>query len=76
MSDNVQQALPKDDPILKAFDSYKSTPEFENARKWASHITATVTDGHLRVDHPHLIGSLWAAFTAGIRAAREIDLAP
>lgn len=52
---NVQTQLPKDHPMMIAWEAYKETADFENTRKW--------------VNHPeHSIGSLWAAFTAGYRA--------
>jgi hypothetical protein len=71
MSD-VMQALPKDSPIMKAWDEYVASPEFANSKRWAEAITVVAKDDQQVVAHPHLEGSLWAAFTAGIRAGQTI----
>lgn len=55
--------VPKDDPLMKEWESYHQSNAFKNAKRWA-------------VDPNHVDGSLWAAFEAGFRAAtaRAADL--
>lgn len=50
-----QTPMAKDDPRLVAWESFKQTEEFANARRWAAH-------------DEHLDGSLWALFLAGWQA--------
>lgn len=52
---SAMMALPKDDPIMLAWEVYKITPEYANSRNWAKH-------------DEHLDGSLWAAFLSGYQA--------
>jgi hypothetical protein len=60
---STQVALPEDDLRIKAFDSYKQTEDYANAKKWASF-------------PEHVDGSLWAAFIAGYQALyKEITTA-
>lgn len=54
MSTSAQ--VPKDDPLMIAWESYKTTEEFSNSRKWAQY-------------EQHVDGSMWAAFVAGYQAA-------
>ena len=56
MPNNTMQAMPLDSPLMVAWEKYKETPEYGNARKWAVH-------------EDHVDGSLWAAFEAGYRKA-------
>ena len=51
-----QSPVPKDAPLMVAWDAYKATEEFANSRTWAG-IPA------------HTEGSLWAAFVEGWKAA-------
>lgn len=44
--------LPKDHPALVAWETYKSTEDFENTKRWA-------------LEEKHTDGSLWAAFYQG-----------
>ncbi len=56
----TEARLPKDDPMLVAWEAYKATPEFVNTRHWAA------------VD-AHRDGSLWAAFVQGWLARMDAD---
>jgi hypothetical protein len=49
--------VPKDHPLMKAWEAHKATEDFSNSRKWALH-------------EEHLDGSLWALFSAGWQAAQ------
>lgn len=53
---NVMAQIPKDHPLMKAWESHKQTDEYENSKDWAAH-------------EKHLEGSLWALFSAGWNAA-------
>ena len=55
---NVMAPVPADDPLMVAWEAYKSDSEYGNTRKWA-------------MTERHVDGSLWAAFEAGFRAAKE-----
>jgi hypothetical protein len=44
--------VPKDSPLMKAWERYKASDEYENTRRWALH-------------DKHVDGSLWAAFVEG-----------
>jgi hypothetical protein len=50
----TETALPKDHPLLNAWERYKQTEEFANNRKWAKHSDA-------------LVGALWSVFAAGYK---------
>jgi hypothetical protein len=60
---SAMTVVPDNDPLMRAWNEFKQTEEFANAKKWASH-------------PEHLDGSLWALFDAGFRAAtvRAVDL--
>lgn len=58
MTGNAMAPVPADDPLMVAWEAYKSTPEYENTRKWA-------------LVERHVDGSLWAAFEAGFRSSME-----
>lgn len=47
---NVSQTVPKDAPVMKAWEAYKATEYFANTLKWAGEAN---------------IGQLWACFYAG-----------
>ena len=49
--------VPRDDPLRVAWEKYKTTPAYDNTRKWAIH-------------DDHVDGSLWAAFEAGYHSAK------
>lgn len=55
---NAMVALPKDSPIMRAWDAYKATPDYANSLKWAAH-------------DEHRVGSMWAAFLQGWTLATE-----
>ena len=63
-------ALPKDHPMMVAWDKWCETDEFKNALRWC--FRTTYDDGRaidpLRVEE-HAKGSLWLAFTKGMEAA-------
>ncbi|HEU4344033.1 MAG TPA: DUF2829 domain-containing protein [Candidatus Binatia bacterium] len=48
----TETPIPKDHPLMVAWEAYKATPDYANTRKWASH-------------DEHVDGSLWAAFSQG-----------
>lgn len=52
---STQWPVPKDAPVMVAWERYKQTEEYANTRKWAQ--------------TEHVDGSLWAAFEEGFRAA-------
>lgn len=73
-----------DDPMKKAWEKYKATPEFENSKLWAMRIAPIVhshdpagAESSLYELMPrdqrerHVDGSLWAAFVEGYRAASQ-----
>ena len=55
-------ALSANDPLMKAWETYKLTPHFANTRKWATDID------WLKQDASNADGQLWAAFEAGWRS--------
>lgn len=48
--------VPKDDPLMIAWEVFKQTEHYENAKRWAKH-------------PEHLEGSLWAMYEQGFRDA-------
>lgn len=48
----VEQPLPNDSQIMKAWEAYKATDDYANTRRWALH-------------EAHVDGQLWAAFMVG-----------
>lgn len=54
---STMMALPKDHPIMLAWESYRSTSEYANSFRWAEKAE-------------HRDGSMWAAFLAGWQAAQ------
>lgn len=63
-------ALPKDAPLMVAWEAFKATDDYANTHKWAR--TPRVEDhddGSLVMTWPHTEGSLWGAFMAGYFAA-------
>lgn len=62
-------ALPKDSPLMKAWEAHKLTPAFSNTFKWATHVGIDVIEGGtLRASVPHALGSLWACYQEGYHA--------
>ena len=51
-----ESPVPTDAPLMKAWETYKASEEFQNTRRWALH-------------EEHVEGSLWAAFLEGWLAA-------
>lgn len=49
--------LPKDHPLIIAWEAHRKTEEYANSKKWA-------------LTNDHVDGSLWALFAAGWNAAR------
>lgn len=72
MSD-VQGAVPKDHPLMVAWNAYKLTEDYANTLRWAKTPTlrfdAEAVGGAHVLDHPYTEGSLWGAFVAGFKAA-------
>jgi len=73
-----QAALPKDHPLMQAWEKYKASEDFKNSLGWAMQIAPMVQagdpDGEAKrrfelmpreQREQHVIGSLWAAFSAG-----------
>lgn len=56
MSGQGMSPLPKNHPIMLAWDRYKSTDDYANSFRWAGH-------------EEHRAGSMWTAFLAGFNAA-------
>ena len=50
--------VPKDDPMMKAWEEFKQTPAYANAKSWAA-------------NPHHLEGSLWALYSQGFRDATQ-----
>ena len=55
---SVDAPVPKDSPMMLAWERYKATSEYANTRNWALH-------------EAHVDGSLWAAFCEGFRMATD-----
>ncbi len=53
-----ESPLPRDDPRIIAWEKYKKTTEYANARRWAT-------------NPKHVDGSHWAAFLEGYTAATK-----
>jgi len=53
------QALPHDDPLMLAWENWKTTPEFSNARDWIMRA------------RDHVDGSIWRAYMEGWNAHRR-----
>ena len=67
--DQAMAQVPADDPLMIAWNTYKTTEEFANTKKWAM-------EAEVRVEHHHTDGSLWAAFEQGYRAGVMASKAP
>lgn len=52
---SASQPLPKDHPMVLAWEEHKKTDEYANAERWA-------------LVKEHIAGSLWSAFVAGYEA--------
>lgn len=57
---SAMQQLPKNHPLMVAWEEYKQTPEYANSKKWAERLE-------------HIEGSLWAAFEWAWRAAAPVS---
>lgn len=53
---SIETPVDRDSPLMKAWEQYKASEDFNNTKTWAA-IAA------------HTVGSLWAAFSAGFAAA-------
>lgn len=60
----AMQALPHDDPLMLAWENWKITPEFSNAKDW-------IIRGR-----DHIDGSVWRAFMEGWAAHRRATVMP
>lgn len=54
----TETPVAKNDPLMVAWEAFKSTEEFTNACRWA-------------LTEEHLHGSLWAVFVAGYQAGNQ-----
>lgn len=52
----IEAPLPKDSPLIKAWEQYKSSEEYASSSRWLHH-------------KEHRVGAMWAAFSAGWTAA-------
>ena len=50
--------VPKNHPVMKAWEAFKETEDYANMKRWAAH-------------PEHLDGSLWGAYERGFRDATE-----
>ena len=55
--------VPKDHPLMIAWEAYKATDDYTNTKKWAGY-------------EQHVEGSLWAAFVQGWAAYSAVAPAP
>lgn len=52
---STQAPVPKDHPLMIAWEAYKSSDDYRNTKRWAAH-------------PEHIEGCLWAAFVSGFVA--------
>lgn len=55
--------VPKDSPLMLAWEAHKQSAEYANSRRWAA-------------NEQHVDGSMWALFMAGWMAAKEHERGP
>lgn len=77
----VMSLVPADHPLMKAWEGYRATNEYQNSKRWALRIAPMVSPDDpdaerkrlslMPIDQreQHVEGSLWAAFSAGFTAA-------
>lgn len=66
----VQEQVADDHPMMIAWEKWRLSEEGRNSGKWAHFVKASEPmQGQVILSHPHLAGSLWAAFVAGWVAA-------
>lgn len=76
---NAQTQCPPDHPLMQAWTKYQATEEYQNSYRWATAAIEHVvlpepqdptanrwTEDHYR---QFVVGSMWAAFMAGFKAA-------
>jgi hypothetical protein len=69
------EKLPDDHPLMIAWEAYRASDEAANSDKWARTLKVSEPmQGQIIVEHPYLVGSLWAAFSAGFALAVEARL--
>ena len=67
---------------MLAWEKYRLTEDAKNSDKWARTVKVSEPmQGQVILEHPHLVGALWAVFLAGWTAAggettQWIDSAP
>lgn len=70
---NVMARCPDDHPLMVTWEKYRATAEAANSDKWARTVKVSEPmQGQIILEHPHVEGSLWAAFSAGFAAAGGI----
>lgn len=82
----VSQALPKDHPLMKAWDAYQETDGFKNSLYWATTATIMTKERAQELGVPpeqnqasgvqreqYAKGSMWAAFVAGSSFTVEVE---
>lgn len=66
----VSAKVPDDHPLMIAWEKYRASEEGVTSDKWARVLKVSEPmQGQIIVEHPHVVGSLWAAFMAGFAAA-------
>lgn len=68
---SVSQPVPKDDPLMIAWEAWKASESYPNARKWATAFTTECEPNGVKITHPHLDGAFWAAFICGWNARAD-----
>lgn len=76
--ENPMTPVPKDHPLMIAWEAYRDSLEYVNTLGWAITPKAHLADvvGTVMLDFPHVEGSLWAAFEHGWRAALQSKTPP
>lgn len=56
-NDGPQQAVPRDHPLMIAWEEWRQSDQYANTLKWAGESN---------------VGNLWAAFSAGFQGGTEV----
>jgi hypothetical protein len=64
--------------MMIAWKAWQASEDYDNAKRWAQELSIKSNGPKLAAwtaEHPHLEGSLWAAFVAGwnARASENVD---
>ena len=81
MSASASTPCPDNHPLTVAFKKYEATDDFKNSKHWAMTVAPMIQAGDPDAERKryslmpveqrerHILGSLWAAFSAGFAAA-------